>query len=468
MQRVVHGLHIGRTLGAVEVEAGVVAVDAGLDVLFAVLKELVDPLGIDEVLTADAHRVDATLGNLLGSELGLHLTGADDRLGGELADMLDVLNVAVGRHIDRRMRPVPGVVGTVIAVEHVVAGVLEILDRLFGFRHIAAELNKLLAGDGALTEALRLGDDRVAQRHGEVLAAQLLNLLHDLNGKAVAVLERSAVFVGTVVHVGNGKLVKEVALVNGVDLHTVNAGIHKHLRGLAKGLDHFADLFLCQRTGLDLRIPAVGGLGGGRADILDVQNALGNGAKRLLLKHIDHQLVDRHAAAHAGGELDEELGARLMEFRHPLGKLAEHTLVLIEPVTAGNAHRVAHALHAGQHQTDVVLGAVEDVIRRFLVEVARLQPAEEGRAAHRHLHDAVFDLAVADLPRGKQGTVLFVHAIILLLYLCGGSAGFFRFPYRIYYNKRRIILQPYLSYLFILLSNPWFSGVLTHFFRAAR
>ena len=260
MQRIVHRLHVGCALGAVEVEAGVVAVDAGLDLLLAVLKELVDPFGIDEVLTADAHRVDAALGDLLGSELGLHLTGADDRLGGEVLDVLDIRNVAVGRHIDRRMRPVPGVVGAVIAVEHVVAGVLEILDGLFRLGHIAAELNKLLAGDGALAEALRLGDDGVAQRHGEVLAAQLLDLLHDLNGKAVAVLERSAVLVGTVVHVGNGKLVKEVALVNGVDLHTVNAGIHKHLRGLAEGFDHFMDLFLCQRAGLDLRIPAVGGL----------------------------------------------------------------------------------------------------------------------------------------------------------------------------------------------------------------
>ena len=210
---------------------------------------------------------------------------------------------------------------------------------------------------------------------------------------------------------------------HGVDFHTVNAGVHEHLRGLAESVDHLVDLFSRQRAGLDLRIPAVGGLGGGSAAVVHVQNALGDGAKRLLLEHIDHHLVDRHAAAHAGGELDEELRTRLVEFGHPLGELAEHTLVLIQPVTAGNAHRVAHALHAGQHQTDVVLGAVEQMIRRFLVEVAGLQPAEQGCAAHRHLHNAVFDLAVADFPRGKQGTVLFVHAIFLLLFLCGEARG---------------------------------------------
>ena len=211
---------------------------------------------------------------------------------------------------------------------------------------------------------------------------------------------------------------------NGVDLHTVNAGVHEQLRGLAEGIDHLMDLFLRQRAGLDFGIPAVGGLGGGSADIFHIQNALGDGAERLLLEHVDHHLVDGHAAAHAGGELDEELRARLVEFGHPLGELAEHALVLIQPVTAGNAHRVAHALHAGQHQTDVVLGAVEDVVCRFLIEVAGLQPAEEGRAAHGNLDNAVFDLAVADLPRSKQGTVLFVHAIFLLLFLCGEVPGY--------------------------------------------
>ena len=388
-------------------------VDAGLDVLHPILQDLVDPLGIHQILAGDAHGVQTAGGDLLGGLGGIHLAGADHGLGGKVLDVLHLGEVAVLRHIDRGMRPVPRVVGAVVAVEHVVSGVLQILDGLLGLGHVAAELHELLAGDSALTEALGLGHHGVAQRHREVLAAHGLDRLHDLHSEAIAVLEGAAVLVGTVVHVGDGKLIQQIALVHRVDLHAVHAGILQELGGLGKGVHHLVDLLHGQGAGFAFGIPPVGGGGGGGGDVVHVQEGLAHGAEGLVLEHLHHDVVDGHGASHTGGQLNEQLGAGLVELRQPLGQILEHLLVLVQPAAA---HGVADALHTRQHKTHVVLGAVEDVIGGLLVEVTGLQPAEQGRTAHGGLHDAVLDLHVADLPGGKQSAVFLVHSVFLLIF----------------------------------------------------
>ena len=198
-----------------------------------------------------------------------------------------------------------------------------------------------------------------------------------------------------------------------MDLHAVHTGILQQLGGLGKGVHHLVDLLHGQGAGLALRIPAVGRGGGRGGDVVHVQERLAHGAEGLVLQHLDHDVIDGHGAAHAGGQLDEQLGAGLVELRQPLRQILEHLFVLIEPAAA---HGVADALHARQHKTHVVLGAVQDVVGGLLVEVTGLQPAEQGCAAHGGLHDAVLDLHVADLPGGKQRAVFLVHSVFLLIF----------------------------------------------------
>src|SRR5699024_5469653 len=139
---------------------------AGLDVLLAAFLELVYPLGVDQVLTRDGEGVQLAGGYRARGDLVLNLAGTYDRDDAEDLDVLELGEVAVVGHVLRRMRPVPGVVGAVVAVEHVVAGVLQLLDDDLALRHVAAELDKLLAGHRALEEVLRLGDNGVAQGDG--------------------------------------------------------------------------------------------------------------------------------------------------------------------------------------------------------------------------------------------------------------------------------------------------------------
>ena len=308
------------------------------------------------------------------------------------------------------MCPVPCVVSTVVAVEHIVAGIAQILDGLLGLSHIAAELLEVgLVRHRAFAPGLGLGDDGVTQGHREVGAGLTLDLLHDLDREAETVLERAAVLVGAVVPVGHGELVKQVALVDSVDLDAVDAGSAQLLGGLAEGVHHVLDLLDGQRAGHDVFLPAVRDLGSGGADVLHVDDGADDLVEEVVLGQHRHPAVDRHGAAHAGGELDEELCTGLVELDHVLLELLEHLVVLVQPLTAGDTQRIADALHAGQDQAHAVLCAVEQEVSCFLVKVVRLHPAEQGRAAHGALDNAVFHLDIADLPGGEQCVVLFVH-----------------------------------------------------------
>jgi len=294
MQGVLKVLDIGSALELCKVEAAVVAADAGLDVVLTAFLDLDDPFGVDQVLTCDGDGIQTAGSDFFGSLDGIHTAGAGHGYVHERLDVLDVLQVAVVGHVLRRMCPIPCVVCTVIAVEQIVACILQILDGLLGLGHIAAELHKVLAGDSALAEALGLGNDGITKGHGEVVAGLALDGLDDLHGEAIAVLEGSAVLVGTIVHVGYGELVQQIAFVDCVDLDAVYAGFSEHSCGLAESVDLLLDLLNGHGARLDLVIPAVGGGGSGSAAVLDVANRLCQLGQQRVLEHLDHVAVDGH------------------------------------------------------------------------------------------------------------------------------------------------------------------------------
>ena len=356
------------------------------------------PLGVNQVLARYGDGVQLAGGDFARGDFGLHLTGTYDRDVAEVLYVLDVGEVAVVGHVLRRMRPVPGVVGAVVAVEHVVAGVLQLLDHDLALGHVAAELYELLAGHRALEEVLRLGDDGVAQGDGEVAARGVLYVLDYVGGVAQAVIQAAAVLVGAVVEILYSELVERVALMHGVYLDAVHPGLAQQAGGLAEGLGALLDLGDGQRTGLVVLLPAVRRGGGACAQIFGVHDELARFSEGRVVKHHAHQVVDAHGAAAACRQLHEQLGASLVEVDHVLLELLKHALVGIEPAVA---HDVAHPLHAGEYQTDVVARGLQQEMSRFLVEVARLHPAEQRGSAHGTHDKAVLDLYIADFPRCK-------------------------------------------------------------------
>ena len=382
--------------------------DAGLDVLKPVLNKLGYPLGINEELTRNANGVDLTLRNRRSAYLGIHSSRANDGNINELLDVSNVLKVAVLGHVHRRMRPIPGVVGTVVRVEHVVACVLQIFRCPLGLFHVTSDLNVVLARHRTVAKALHLGLNRVTQRNGIILTASLLDSLNDLSGKAVTVLKASAPLVLSLVEEFNGKLVKKITLVNRVDLNTVNACIAAELRSLCKSLDDLVDLLNRHLGALDVVRPARGLRRGGSKLVARVNDRLNDSTGKFVLVKRSNKLGDRPGATHSGSELNKELRTGLMYLVHKDLELLKHLRILPEPLAPEG---VAQRRDSGNDETYVVSGTLEEKLCRLTVEMTarELKPTEKRRATHRAHNDAVLDLNVTDLPRSKQGFVLFVH-----------------------------------------------------------
>ena len=420
MQRVAQVLIVRHALVVAHVEAAVVAEDAGADVVFAVLDDLGEPFRVREEIAREARAVEPAFGDGLCRGLERHAARADDGDIDEVLDVLDLGEVAVFGHIDRRVRPVPGVIGAVVAVEHVVARVLQEFRRDLGLCHVTPGLDVVLAGQRALAEALGLGDDGIAQRHREVRAAGGLDGLDDLGGEAVAVFQTPAVFVRALVDVVERELVKKIPFVDRVDLDAVDARVLQELGALGKRVDEFLDLRLRHLARRDLVRPAVGRRAGRGRDLIEIHERLGDGAQRLVRVELFHHLRDGEAPAEARRQLDEQLRARLVELRHPFGQILVHLLVLVQPLAV---HRVIDRLTAGQDETGVVLCRLENEARAVLVKMVDLHPAEQVGAAHAGEHDAVFDLHLADLPRREQRLVAFLQNDSPLFRFCMRGSG---------------------------------------------
>ena len=98
------------------VEAAVMTQNAGTDVVLLIIHQLGHPFLVCQELSGESGTIDSSVCNSSRSRLRIHTSGAYHRDIHEFTDMRHILQIAVLRHIDRGMCPVPGIVSTVIAV----------------------------------------------------------------------------------------------------------------------------------------------------------------------------------------------------------------------------------------------------------------------------------------------------------------------------------------------------------------
>ena len=183
------------------VEAAVVAQNTGTDVVLPIIHQLGHPFLVCQELSGESGTVNFSVSNGSRSRLRIHTSGAYHRDIHEFTDMRHILQIAVLRHIDRGMCPVPGIIGSVITVQHIITGILQILCCFFGFCHITACFCEAFSGKCPLTEPLGLGFHAVPKRHREILPADFLDLFYDLYSKTISVFKRSTIFIGSLIHI---------------------------------------------------------------------------------------------------------------------------------------------------------------------------------------------------------------------------------------------------------------------------
>ena len=136
------------------IKASVVAQDTGTDIFLPSFHQFGHPCLISEEPPGESRAVDPAFCDCLCRCKRIHPPGAYNRNIHKLPDMLHIQKITILRHIDWRMRPIPGIVCSIIAIEHIVACILKILHRLFGFRHIPSCLLIVLSRQRAFPESL--------------------------------------------------------------------------------------------------------------------------------------------------------------------------------------------------------------------------------------------------------------------------------------------------------------------------
>ena len=321
--------------------------------------------------------------------------------------MLHVRKVHIQRRIDRRMRPVPRVVGAVIAVEHIVSGFLEDADRFFGFLQRSADLLELLARHCAFIEAAGHRTDRIPDRNGEIVPAHLLYLLHDLACETQPVFKAPAVFVLTVIGIRHRELIEKIALVNGMDLHSVGSGLFAQLCGAAEGIDEFRYHFTGEMIHLYARIPDVG--------LVRIRRGPPpfGGEKRRSCRFQEtffhKRTKDRrqqHRSARAYADLEEDLCSAVMDLADDRLNGFKHFRMLVDPLLADDADKRDQTR---DEQADIIVLPVAVEFSDIFDEAALCFPLDHVRSFHREHDYAVLDLNVSDLPRAEQRFVFRIH-----------------------------------------------------------
>ena len=392
-------------------QTGVMTGDAGTDLIFPALFQLGQVFTVAQQLPGDAHSID--LAGLDGafSRVGLHFAGDNNGDIHKLRNVLCLAEVAVQRHVYRRMGPIPAVVGAVVAVQCVIARVLEILRGLLALFHIPADFRKFFTGDSAHFEIDDLGGNGVAQHDGIILTALPLDGLYHLYSEAIAVFKAAAVFIGPVVIILQGELVHQIALVDRMDLNTVYTDVLAQLGGLGIALNIVLNLLDGKSPGRKLGCP------GQRQTVVRRDHHLIKMQQRIRQFFQPGLLGDVNKLGHdgiiptrkAGTQLKEDFGTVFMNLIDQRLRLPEGLGILVQPFAH---HHGIHRNHSGNEQAHFILGPLNVVVPCLFVIMGTVHVLNNVGSLHCRDNDAVSDLAVTDFEGGKQSFV-FCHINLL-------------------------------------------------------
>ena len=349
----------GDLAGKSVVQTGLVAADAGVDVLCPARSRFVDEIRVRKERARHAHHVGVALG-----QHGLGHVGRVDAVGGHQRDAH--LALELFRHPgERGARHLGGDGGNarlVPADAGVQDGDASLFERL-------RELDHFLGG-GAAFDQVEHGQ---AEDDDEAGAYAFAGAAHDFQREADAVLVAAAPLVVAVVGVGGDEFVDQVAL-GAHDLDAVVAGALGQRRGVGIVVDRLAHLLATQRVRAeraDRRLDRAGrhqfGVVGVAAEVEDLHADLAAGVVhglgddlvfRGLLRRRHRRATGHGAATFVGGnaaghdQAHATAGALGVEGRHALEALRGFLQANVHrshqhPVLEGGEAQVQGREHAG-------------------------------------------------------------------------------------------------------------------------
>ncbi len=188
--------------------------------------------------------------------------------------MFDFGEVRVFWHVYRWMSPIPGVISAIIAIEHVISGILEVFCCFFAFFHIAARFHKLFARQGAAPKSFGFAYHAIAKAHWKIFSARFFDSFDDFHRKTVTIFKRTTIFIGPMVDVLQRELIEKIAFVDGVNLDAIDARFFEKLRCFRESVYKFMNPFFGHLLARNFVAPTIGGGTCRSANHVEVHNRL--------------------------------------------------------------------------------------------------------------------------------------------------------------------------------------------------
>ena len=217
--------------------------NAGDHIFFSVFTYLCQKLLIAEELPANRHKVDFIISDCLCRIFQLHPARANYGLICVGPDLSHFRQITIQWHVYRRMRIVPGVIGTIVSIEGIISCFRQNSQRLFSLFKGSAQLSRLfICRDNSFPESSYFRLHRVAQGDREVLTAFFLNGFYHFTCKTQSVFKRTAILIRSVVCPAHGELIHQIAFMKSVNIHAVNSVLLTHICRISKPLDYSLDV----------------------------------------------------------------------------------------------------------------------------------------------------------------------------------------------------------------------------------
>ena len=156
------------------------------------------------------------------------------------------------------MIPVPGIIGSSIHIQCIIAGINQDLRSCNAFLDILSDLRVFLLRQTSLPKTLHTALQTVAQRYRKVRSADLFDSPDNLCGNTQTVFQRAAEFITAFIKQSNGELIQQVAFMHRMDFHTVKACLFRNRRRFDEAPDQIHDFLFGHFTMCDTGIKAVG------------------------------------------------------------------------------------------------------------------------------------------------------------------------------------------------------------------
>ena len=312
-------------------ETSIVTANARHDFIFSVFHEFCYPFRINQKLSSNSHCINLVFLDCFCTGFWIHSSSTNNWHCCELLDVSNVFQITVFRHIARRMCPIPCIIGSVVAVEHVIACFFKMFDCFFTFFHVSSSLCEFFTWKSTFAETFCFAGDWISERNREIQTTLCFDFFNDVCCKTISIFKRATIFICSKVCVFCCELVEKISFMNGMDFNTINTCFFAESCCFAKCIDNFFDFFHRNLSAHCAFCPSWWNNAWRCWKISNINDWFDKSVHHFTFKHWNHCVWNREWTAKTRCELNKKFCTCFVELFHESFQFFKHFFILIKP-----------------------------------------------------------------------------------------------------------------------------------------